>query len=245
MKHSGRFSIIFLLSLAAISKAQVGIGTTMPAVSAQLDITSTTKGFLPPRMDSNERNAIVSPVAGLTIYNTSIKAYECYNGASWYSTVHFIGERYGGGIVFYVVDNGQHGLIAATVDQSTGIQWQNGLPKYTGATGDGLGAGAMNTALIIASQMPDNPTGNFAAKVCADYTVIVGGVTYGHWYLPSNYELHLLFLQKAVVGGFTNNFYWSSTEVDNNYARFTAFYLGSQGIDGKNDFSNVRAVRGF
>ncbi|MEO6405797.1 MAG: hypothetical protein ABIY51_14985, partial [Ferruginibacter sp.] len=46
---------------------------------------------------------------------------------TWISsaTVHYIGESYGGGIVFYVYDNGQHGLIAATADQSTGIQWAN------------------------------------------------------------------------------------------------------------------------
>jgi len=58
----------------------------------------------------------------------------------------------------------QHGLIAATADQSAGIQWYNGTYRYTGTTGDGLGAGAMNTAMIVATQMADNQTGNFCRK---------------------------------------------------------------------------------
>jgi hypothetical protein len=223
----------------------VGIGTTTPAASAQLDVSSTTKGFLPPRMDSTQRNAIASPVTGLTIYNTTINAFQVYNGTKWYSTVHFIGESYGGGIVFYVYDNGQHGLVSATADQSTGIQWYNGVFRYTGATGDGLNAGAMNTALIVATQMADNQTGNFAAKICANYSVTVGGITYGGWYLPSLYELNLLYLQKAVVGGFSSVFYWSSLQFDNVNAWTKSFNTGTPNFVGTNTMNLVRAVRAF
>ena len=237
--------ITALLVISLSATAQVGVGTAIPAASAQLDITSTTKGLLPPRMDSTQRNAIASPAEGLVIYNTTIKAFQCYNGTAWYSTVHFIGENYGGGIVFYVYDNGQHGLIAATSDQNTGIQWYNGTYRYTGTTGDGLNAGAMNTALIVATQMSDNQTGNFAAKVCADYSVAIGGITYGDWYLPSKYELNLLFLQKAVVGGFASSFYWSSSEYDINYAWSQAFNVGTQYNDDKFLTNYVRAVRAF
>ena len=111
--------------------AQTGIGTTSPDASAKLDVSSTTQGFLPPRMTTVQRNAIASPANGLTIYNTTINAFQVYNGTAWYSTVHFIGESYGGGIVFSISDNGQHGLIAATADQSTGIQWYNGTNRFT------------------------------------------------------------------------------------------------------------------
>jgi hypothetical protein len=57
-------------------------------------------------MTGPQRNAISSPATGLTIYNTTSNAFECYNGTNWYSTVHYIGESYGGGIVYYVYDNG-------------------------------------------------------------------------------------------------------------------------------------------
>ena len=242
--------LIFVLPIFVLLQlclyAQVGIGTATPDASAKVDIASTTQGFLPPRMTTTQRDAIAGPATGLTIYNTTIKAFQVYNGTAWFSTVHFIGESYGGGIVFYVYDNGQHGLIAATADQSTGIQWYNGIVRYTGTTGDGLNAGAMNTALIVATQLADNQTGNFAAKVCADYSVTVGGTTYGDWYLPSKHELNLLYLQKTVVGGFNNmGYYWSSSEFASLFAWYQDFYDGYQGYNIKDYTFYVRAVRAF
>ena len=156
-----------------------------------------------------------------------------------------IGDSYQGGIIFWLDTTGQHGLIAATANQNTGIHWYNGTYRYTGTNGNGLYAGKMNTAMIIATQMADNQTGNFAAKVCADYSVTVGGVTYGDWYLPSEYELNLLYLQKTVVGGFSNNFYWSSSEYDNHYAWRQGFTSGYQLYDNKSYAYYVRAVRAF
>jgi hypothetical protein len=167
-------------------------------------------------------------------------------GATGGYPIHYIGESYGAGIVFYVYDNGQHGLIAAVVDQSTGIQWYNGTYKYTGTTGDGIGSGAMNTSIIVATQMADNQGGNFAAKVCADYSVTVNGVTYGDWYLPSKYELNLLYAQKAAVGGFANDYYMSSTEYNDNYEWVESFSSGNQTAGGNKSASYyVRAVRAF
>jgi hypothetical protein len=227
---------------------QVGIGTEAPDASAALDVASTTRGFLPPRMATTDRDAITSPVAGLTIYNSSKNCNETYNGSGWVSNTHYIGESYGGGIVFYVYDNGQHGLIAATADQSTGIHWNNGTARVTGTKGDGLNAGVMNTAIIIATQMADNQSGNFAAKICADYSVTVDGITYGDWYLPSIYELNLLYLQRDVVGGFTDNFYWSSSEYfeySETFAWTFLFLAGSPGPGAKDELKHVRAVRAF
>jgi hypothetical protein len=59
----------------------VGIGTTSPNASALFDVTSTTKGFLPPRMTTTERNAIASPAAGLVIYNTTDSKLQVYTTA--------------------------------------------------------------------------------------------------------------------------------------------------------------------
>lgn len=59
-----------VLILSGLSNAQVGIGNSNPAVSSILDITSTDKGFLVPRMNTIERNLIANPADGLLIYNT-------------------------------------------------------------------------------------------------------------------------------------------------------------------------------
>ncbi len=62
---------------------KVGIGTTNPDVTALLDLNSTTKGFLPPRMTTVERDAIVSPAPGLRIHNTTIDKAEIFTGTTW------------------------------------------------------------------------------------------------------------------------------------------------------------------
>ena len=64
--------------------AQVGVGTSNPATSAQLEVNSTTKGFLPPRMTSSQRTSITSPTAGLMVYQTDATAgLYYYNGSAW------------------------------------------------------------------------------------------------------------------------------------------------------------------
>ncbi len=156
-----------------------------------------------------------------------------------------IGQSYQGGIIFWLDATGQHGLIATTADHSTEIHWYNGTDRYTGTTEDGLYADAMNTTMIVATQMADNQTGNFAAKVCADYSVTDGDVTYGDWYLPSRYELNLLYEQKTVIGGFVNTNYWSSTEYDSDDAMLQYFANGYQHDVYKSYTSRVRAIRAF
>jgi hypothetical protein len=158
---------------------------------------------------------------------------------------HFIGEKFGGGIVFYVYDNRQHGLIAASTDQYNGIVWFNGIKKYTNTTGDGLKSGEMNTSIIIATQTNDNPMGNFAAKVCADYSVTVDGVMYGDWYLPSKHELFLMYIHKEAIGSFKNDYYWSSTEFSSISAWSQNFFNGSQFNLNKSLPYSVRAIRAF
>ena len=63
---------------------KVGVGTTTPHTSAKLDVSSTTQGFLPPRMTQSQRNAIESPAAGLMVYQTDGTAGNYYfNGSAW------------------------------------------------------------------------------------------------------------------------------------------------------------------
>ncbi|MCU0469868.1 MAG: hypothetical protein MUF58_14835 [Arcicella sp.] len=59
------------------------LGTSPAANSALLEMRSTNKGLLPPRMTTAQINAIVSPAVGLMAYDTDVKCLKTYNGASW------------------------------------------------------------------------------------------------------------------------------------------------------------------
>src|SRR6218665_1587165 len=71
------------ISIQLIYAQSVGIGTSSPNASAQLEIASTTKGLLLPRMTSAQRVAIASPAAGLMVFDTDFKEYYQHDGSAW------------------------------------------------------------------------------------------------------------------------------------------------------------------
>jgi chondroitin AC lyase len=166
---------------------------------------------------------------------------------------HFVGEKYGGGIVIWTDESGQHGLIVATKDLEKEIQWRNGPSKMTrhygdhgdrvvNAVGDGIGAGFMNTAIIIAQLTDDDIAGDFAAKMAASY--MADG--YGDWYLPSKAELNIMYQLKDKIGGFEKDMYWSSTELNVGFAWGQNFNgYGGQYNQNKSSSYGVRCVRKF
>jgi hypothetical protein len=78
---NGLFSTSLLVGYTSVTggvaafNGSVAVGTSTPAASALLDLTSTTKGFLPSRMTTAQRDAIASPATGLLIYNTTANEY--------------------------------------------------------------------------------------------------------------------------------------------------------------------------
>jgi hypothetical protein len=78
---------VFLLAALAsttLSFAQsVGINTTTPHASAALDVSSTTKGLLVPRMESVQRLTIASPTIGLLVFDTDENKFYFYDGTNW------------------------------------------------------------------------------------------------------------------------------------------------------------------
>ena len=79
-------ALLLMLSINAFSQ-NVGINSdgSVPDNSAMLDIKSTTKGFLPPRMTTAQRDAIVSPASGLVIFNTTTNSLEYKSSTGWVS----------------------------------------------------------------------------------------------------------------------------------------------------------------
>ena len=231
------------VSILASGTGSVGVGTSSPSSSAALDVSSTTKGFLPPRISSTQRDAITNPVEGLTIWNNINKQLEVYDGTYWVtmngklvSPIN-VGDSYGGGKVAYIFTStdlgyvaGQtHGIIAAVADQTTdaGIPW---FPdKFYGATVPALGLGLTNTITIIAAAVVLGRTDltTYAAGLANNYK----GGGYNDWFLPSRDELNKLFINRVAIGGFattgTMATYWSSSQKGSmNFSTFTTFTNG-------------------
>ena len=165
-----------------------------------------------------------------------------------------IGDSYGGGIVAYVDGTGQHGLIAATEDQSAGIAWITGGSTQTtwvngvdnSGTSTDYGTGQANTVAM------KNQTGysGGAAQVCDGYTNTETGTgIYFDWFLPSKDELNLMYtnLYLEGFGGFTTGNHWNSSESKSgaHYAWYQIFFNGGQGTNGKYSTYRVRPVRYF
>ena len=103
--------------------------------------------------------------------------------------------------------------------------------------GTAIGTGAQNTIDI----MNGCATAGIAASLCGD--LVLGG--YSDWYLPSIDELTQLYINRVAIGGFANNFYWSSTEIYFTDAWVQDFFYGIQDYSNKSNYYDVRAVRAF
>jgi hypothetical protein len=145
------FSVLLLtFFLAQISLAQVGIGTNTPAASAQLDVSSTERGFLPPRMTSAQRDLIATPATGLLIFQTDNTAgYYYYNGTAWVSLGGASGSS-GGGAATNIQAFTSNGTFTVPVGVTRVIieAWSGGGggggncgPNAAGAIGGGGGSG--------------------------------------------------------------------------------------------------------
>ncbi len=80
------FSVVQFQTLSGnatfFQSVSIGSGAN-PLASAQLEVASTTKGFLPPRMTTTQKNAIASPATGLQVYDTTLNQMSYYNGTTW------------------------------------------------------------------------------------------------------------------------------------------------------------------
>lgn len=162
-----------------------------------------------------------------------------------------VGTLVGGGMLISVWDEFgvKKGLIISLTNLSVGLPYTIPSQQTTliGINAQSNNNGLNNTNAII-NQTGVAATTAYAAGIARLY--LGGGYT--DWYLPTNYELYIcyssaLFINKILgVNGFTNNYYWASTEFNNSLSWYQGFNSGSQFYFGANAKSNnyyVRAVR--
>ena len=146
-----------------------------------------------------------------------------------------------GGIVFYVTNGGNNGLEAAPVDQSSAASF-GCFGTITAANDESIGAGAQNTAAILAD--PCAETG-IAADLADSYSLN----NFTDWFLPSKDELNQLYIQRDAVGNMEPRGYWSSTENGVGAKAWSQIFThGGQSTENKDPYNAllyVRAIRAF
>jgi len=214
--------------------------------------TSTNNGF----MSSTDKIKLNGLQNANIIAGTGISVTGTYPDVTITNTAsggpHYIGELYGGGVIFWVDHTGEHGLIVSMVDQSTNTEWSNVSTIAVDTTNEWDGASNTIAILLQSGHL------NSAAKLCADYVnVEYGNGTYNDWYLPSITELNHIWnffyeVQKSLTNDgnpsttpLIRTFYWSSSGNYDFTAWAFAFGNGHSQPSYKYTANCVRAVRAF
>ena len=154
-----------------------------------------------------------------------------------------IGDHFGGGIVFYVEPNGQHGLIAAPKDQPDYACWGFECWTYANLMNDGK----LNTDIIVKFMKKKKwMSRNAVPAACMCDSLKFNG--YDDWYLPSINELKDMYDKQNIIGDFIAGDYCSSTESNRNDALNIHFKPNKSIIFHYSKFSNsynVRCIRKF
>jgi hypothetical protein len=178
MKHF--FTLLAAVLLTATTYAQVGIGTATPDVSTVLDVQSTTKGFLLPRMTETERDNIASPATGLVIWctNCSLEGeLQFFNGSAWTKSGVLPGTvqgqmRYWNGTDWVVIPSGSEGQV---------LTYANGVPTWT-EFGNSLSDAPTIGTVVAGNQqatVPFTAPSSDGGSAITSYTAISspGGIT--------------------------------------------------------------------
>lgn len=168
-------------------EGNMGIGTTTPNPNAILDLTSTNRGFLPPRLTTAQRNALTTRPAGLMIYNVTTNCMDFWNSAAWVSTCAVAAPVQGTITTLNcagATNTGtlSRGLIASGVSSVIPYTGGNG-GSYGGQTVASTGVTGLTATLTAGSfangsgTLTYTITGTPSAAGTANFAINIGGVT--------------------------------------------------------------------
>jgi hypothetical protein len=157
-----------------------------------------------------------------------------------------IGSVHMGGIIFYIDETGQHGLVS-TIEDVGSYDWGCYTYNVNGADSLAIGTGFQNTIDILNENCTSQFLNSTASQISSEYVQN----ELNDWFLPSFNELNEMYLSIGPgsnignVGDFSNSPYWSSSEVNAWYAWTVSFGNGGILQSNKNAVYNVRPIRSF
>ncbi len=149
---------IMLISITATqAQTNVGINTTTPDASAALDVTSTDKGMLVPRMTAAQRGLISAPATGLLVYQTDVTAgFYFFNGTMWTSL--------SGGGSSLPSQTGNGGKVLTT--DGTNASWGNALPPTTQLPNSFMGHNTLTNTPLYTTPFTSTTTTVLSSLTC-------------------------------------------------------------------------------
>ena len=174
----------------------------------------------------------------------ALQGYDCDG-----NEVLQIGDQHSGGIVFYIDETGEHGLVAAMEDIEGTYEWGCFELEVDGADETSIGTGYQNTIDIVGQNCQTQNGGLTAAQAALDAEIN----DYNDWYLPSKDELYEMYSTigqgglEGNIGGFAYTWYWSSSEHDYLAAWYGNFNNGNANYSYyiKTITYRVRVIRAF
>lgn len=174
------FSIMLLCGSYYYSAAQVGINTTTPDTSSILDIESSDKGILIPRLTTAQINAISSPANGLMVYNTDLDEFQFNCGTTampdWSKVSHNASVKYSNTDVTSNLNSAAY----TNIPIFGSLDWNDNTSLYT-VSGNVLTVnttGRYRITVNIAYTVP-NPGNNTRQRVSVEARVAINGTPAG------------------------------------------------------------------
>jgi hypothetical protein len=170
---------IFFVNEFNLCAQSVGVGTNSPNASAQLDISSTNKGLLLPRMNSAQRKAIASPALGLLVFDTDKNSLYLFDGVKWQpialTPVHLAPgmERLadstdaGDHMGYSVAINGNYAVVGSPYDEVQGLSARGSAYVFEKVNGYWI-----QRARLSADDGLANDHFGFAVSIYGDYVAV-------------------------------------------------------------------------
>jgi len=179
------------VDVLSVYGTSVGIGILNPISSALLDLTSTTKGFLPPRMTTTQKNAIASPATGLQVYDSTTLTPSIYNGTNWQNAL--VPNTTGNVLINTTTDTG-HKLLVSGSGASGSVNLNNTL--YVSGSNVGIGTGTPGFGLHVIG------TAGISSTLTLSATIIRGGSGLTTFLQNTNGERMFTYGQNGALGDY-------------------------------------------